>query len=648
MKKLLTALAALAIMAVCFVLLPTEAHAAEIASGACGDNLTWSLDSASGILTIDGSGDMQSFLNNAPWLVYKPYIKEIVIAEGVTSISSRAFEELTALKAVTIPSSITNIKIHAFFGCTALERVYISNTANWCKINFASYTANPVYYSGNLYLNGEPLVDLVIPSGITSVGYALFANCDTLQSVKIPDGVTSIGEGAFDGCSNLTSITIPKTITAIGEYAFSHCSALTSMTLPNGITIIERYAFSGCDNLKSINIPNGVTTIGEKAFYYCENMTSVMLPVSLRLIESDAFYYTQLQHVLYKGSQAQWSEITIAKYNTALNDAGIIYNAADGLLGEHTYGNWTILDNDGHECICTLCGHKMTKSHRWDSGSITKQPTCKETGIKTYTCYICAGTKTASVSKLTTHTYDNACDTVCNICNNTRTVSHQYSSSWSNDISGHWKACTLCGNKADQATHTPGAAATEHTAQTCAKCNYVIQAPLGHTHSFDTNWSKDVSGHWHACICGGQIDYAAHSYTNSCDTDCDACGHTRTITHTPGEAATTTTDQICTVCGRVLNKATGETEPTTPPTEPSTPPTETPTEPVTEPTTNPTGGTDPTVAPSTPNSTTPPSETSTEDKTANTAVIVIIAVIGGVILGCGGAAAGIILLKKKQ
>ena len=38
-----------------------------------------------------------------------------------------------------------------------------------------------------------------------------------------------------------------------------------------------------------------------------------------------------------------------------------------------------------------------THDHVWDEGKVTKQPTCKETGIKTYTCTICGETRTESI-----------------------------------------------------------------------------------------------------------------------------------------------------------------------------------------------------------------------------------------------------------
>ena len=39
---------------------------------------------------------------------------------------------------------------------------------------------------------------VVIPSGVTSIGEEVFAECIDLTEVTIPDSVTSIGEEAFD------------------------------------------------------------------------------------------------------------------------------------------------------------------------------------------------------------------------------------------------------------------------------------------------------------------------------------------------------------------------------------------------------------------------------------------------------------------
>ena len=158
---------------------------------------------------------------------------------------------------------------------------------------------------------------------------------------------------------------------------------------------------------------------------------------------------------------------------------------------------------------------------------------------------------------------------------------HTYSTAWSTDETNHWHECT-CGDKKDVAAHTPGAAATETTPQTCTICGYVIKAALGHTHNFNqkntsetylksaatctkkavyyysctcgekgtetfesgetaphsysTEWSSDETNHWHKCAnCDAVADKAAHRYDNACDTTCNDCGKTRETSHSFGK-----------------------------------------------------------------------------------------------------------------
>ena len=278
---------------------------AETYSGICGDNLIWTLDTESGILTISGTGTMKNYTNNlnsgkanTPWYSYRESIKTVIIEDGVTSIGGSAFYKCSSLTSITIPNSVTSIGNYAFKGCSSLTSITIPNSvtsigsdafngcssltsvnisdlAAWCKIAFSDYDANPLYYAHNLYLNGTLVTDLVIPDGVTSIKSDAFYGCSSLTSITIPNSVTSIGGSAFSHCSSLTSIDIPNSVTSIGSYAFSNCSSLTSIEIPNSVTSIGNYAFYNCSSLTSVTIPNSVTSIGNYAFEGCSSLTSV-------------------------------------------------------------------------------------------------------------------------------------------------------------------------------------------------------------------------------------------------------------------------------------------------------------------------------------------------------------------------------------
>ena len=60
---------------------------------------------------------------------------------------------------------------------------------------------------------------------------------------------------------------------------------------------------------------------------------------------------------------------------------------------------------------CLLCGETKTESiaklttHTWDSGKVTKAATCGTAGVKTYTCSVCNTTKTETIPATGNHTY---------------------------------------------------------------------------------------------------------------------------------------------------------------------------------------------------------------------------------------------------
>ncbi len=269
-------------------------------SGSCGDNVTCTLDS-DGLLTISGTGamDSYSYYSDSPWATKT--VKTVVISEGVTSIGDYAFEGCTGLTSITIPDSVTSIGEDAFSGCTGLTSITIPDSVTSIgDLAFFGCTGlesisvsgnNTVYHSsGNCLIKTETkeLVlgckNSIIPTNgsVTSIGSRAFSGCTGLTSITIPDSVTSIGSSAFRGCTGLTSITIPDSVTSIDSYAFSGCTGLTSITLGKGVTYIGESAFEYCSNIAcNIEIPDSIISVGKDAFSDCYNLRVTKAPFDI-------------------------------------------------------------------------------------------------------------------------------------------------------------------------------------------------------------------------------------------------------------------------------------------------------------------------------------------------------------------------------
>ena len=131
--------------------------------------------------------------------------------------------------------------------------------------------------------------DVVIPEGVTAIGWNAFSDCTGVTSVTIPEGVTELDVGAFDGCTGLTSVTIPASVRKMYAFCFRDCIGLTSVVIPEGVTSMEDGVFQDCTGLTSVTIPAGVKTIGREVFSGCTGLTSITLPESVTEVGTDAF-----------------------------------------------------------------------------------------------------------------------------------------------------------------------------------------------------------------------------------------------------------------------------------------------------------------------------------------------------------------------
>ena len=277
---------------------------------------------------------------------------------------------------------------------------------------------------------------------------------------------------------------------------------------------------------------------------------------------------------------------------------GIIACSNGGKEHNHVWNKWTADNATTHSRSCD-CGESETKAHsmvngvctdcsytdktsdkhthKWDNGVITKNATCKETGIKTFTCSECGGTKTEIIEKSTVHSYsqwtsynsvththtcsvcgksesdnhnwDNGVTTkkatcketgiktyTCADCGQTKTENieistiHSYGSWASDDENTHTHTCTVC-NKSETANHRwdngvvtkqPNCKDFGVKTYTCADCGKTKTEDIEKisTHSYGNWMSFDNDTHKHTCSICGETETATHNMAGETCSDC--------------------------------------------------------------------------------------------------------------------------------
>ena len=251
----------------------------------------------------------------------------MTIPDGVTAIGYDAFSYCTSLTNIHIPSSVQTIADYAFSGCTNLSYICspvengaaqqyadannipfqrCGTPANACGDNLTWSIENGVLTitgTGDMYdyfnpNEEDPTIppwaeetyhEVVIGSGVTSIGSDAFVNNAELTTVTIPNTVTSIGDEAFLFCENLSGVVIPDSVETIGERAFLYCTGMSTLTLGSGVTEIKIGAFAVCSSLSSVVIPDSVETIGVSAFSQCSDMTTLTIGSGVTSIGATAF-----------------------------------------------------------------------------------------------------------------------------------------------------------------------------------------------------------------------------------------------------------------------------------------------------------------------------------------------------------------------
>ena len=310
-------------------------------SGACGTNVTWTVEN--GKLTISGTGNMEDYTGDTPWEPYQMDITSIEIASGVTGIGDYAFSGCANTTSVKIASTVKRIGTNAFAGCR--------------------------------------MTSVTIPSGVTYIGDAAFQACFNLKSFAFPSGITAIEGGMFFTCESLESVTIPEGVTSIGNYAFAYCTSLKSIRLPKSLTSIGEGAFDNTSGL-AVETPCGSTYVPQ--WGAGQNITCKKTH-SLKATAAKAATCTA------GGNSAYWTcEGCGAYYSDSAGKTGIAKDSwVIPALG-HSWGSPTYAwakDNSAVTAkrVCSRDGSHVQSEKVATTYKVTKKATYTATGVGTYT-----------------------------------------------------------------------------------------------------------------------------------------------------------------------------------------------------------------------------------------------------------------------
>ena len=247
-------------------------------------------------------------------------IKSISFAQNskCNTIGISAFAYAPNIKTIDLPACVIKIKANAFDNCIIDEFNYLGNLIEYFGLNYGSSTACPMNCGAKLTIDGEELINLVVPESITSINYYLFCGVNSLESVTLHNKVKFIGGMAFAYCSKLKELHIPSGANALSVNSLAGLSSLESLTLAsletNGSNALFGSLFSGYEyensvkitqkfnyvssnssynfylpkNLKNVNILSG--SIGNGAFSNISTIPNIVLGSNVQSIGSFAFY----------------------------------------------------------------------------------------------------------------------------------------------------------------------------------------------------------------------------------------------------------------------------------------------------------------------------------------------------------------------
>lgn len=390
----------------------------------------------------------------------------ITLPDGLQTLGRGAFDACASLSGTTLPAAITAVPDKCFNDCTKLLTV--------------DYKGEVTAIGERAFEGCKSLTKAPIPAAVTALGNSAFNGCVALTDVTLPAGVTAVPDACFQGCTALKDMKLPATVTSVGHNAFTGCKALKDVRCYGAPPTVQP------GGAAEHSFEPGIVTI-----HYNPD------PVYGWTLDTDGTW--QGYKVSSKGACLHTgygtTENTVpatcgadGHIDTVCANCGdVIATEVIPATGAHTWDNGTVTTEPTETTpgvrtfTCAVCSQTKTEvipatgahtfvftknvapscteagydlytcrdcgatekrnskpalGHKWDSGTVTAEPTEKDPGTMTYTCTVCGATKTEVIPATGphTHVWDEGTVTVaptettpgvrtytCTVCGQTRT-----------------------------------------------------------------------------------------------------------------------------------------------------------------------------------------------------------------------------------
>lgn len=450
-------------------------------------------------------------------------LNEINIPESVTSIGSYAFYN-ASLSDKKIEIKNCTIGNCAFESCKNIKSVKLTNcsvgymafaNSKTSEIDIDDCTINTQYsYTGNAYTfkNCENLKNIALNN--TTIPENMFYDCNNIETLIFTgdEDALTIASSSFNNCDRLTSVVVECTDLVIESYAFANCDMLTSTSfkctklslymdafcnckvLENVLfectnLKIGSYAFDDCDALEAISINCTVSDeynyISNNAFYDCDNLESAIISAGIDSIDSEAFTSCpNLAKVTIYNKDCEIAETAISIYSTIYGYTGSTAETFANTYGyefvsidvpcEHSYSN-------ACDTSCNICGEtRETGAHNYSEWTVTKETTCKATGLKERTCSVCGNTEKETIAILD-HTFGDW-------------VTEKEATCASYGI--RYRICSSCGKEEKLVLDLPNSHTDKNDDGICEVCKkqFEIKYPMHGICGPNLTWTLDDNG----------------------------------------------------------------------------------------------------------------------------------------------------------